>query len=232
MATFVAGSGVFVRQGYVSSTRYTHYSLLRTVEAALGLGTLTDNDRYADAFDDVFTHGKGQGSGERPRTRAPFRGAASGGARGRGWVGRCWQPAGPCWQLAGPRERLSRSVGAAGGAAGAAGGAAAGPTGSLIRGLGPVAYARQLAAGTVTPLDLNTRRAEAPIRVGREPVAVAIARASSTAYVVNEGSNSVTPIDVVTNRPGRSIRSARRRVPSPSHRTAPPSMWSTLTRTP
>ena len=34
-----------VRPGYTDPTRYTHYSMLRTVEAALGLGTLTANDR-------------------------------------------------------------------------------------------------------------------------------------------------------------------------------------------
>ncbi len=43
-----------VRQGYTSMTRYTHYSLLRTIEAALGLRTLTDNDRYAQPVNDVF----------------------------------------------------------------------------------------------------------------------------------------------------------------------------------
>ncbi|MFZ0172726.1 MAG: alkaline phosphatase family protein [Acidimicrobiales bacterium] len=43
-----------VRQGWVSMTRYTHYSLLRTIEAALGLGTLTDNDLYAQPVNDVF----------------------------------------------------------------------------------------------------------------------------------------------------------------------------------
>ena len=43
-----------VRRGFVSHTRYTHYSMLRTIEAALGLGTLTHNDRYAQAMNDVF----------------------------------------------------------------------------------------------------------------------------------------------------------------------------------
>lgn len=51
--TIVLGSQD-VRQGYVSHTRYTHYSLLRTIEAALGLGTLTKNDRYAQPLNDVF----------------------------------------------------------------------------------------------------------------------------------------------------------------------------------
>ncbi len=53
VATIVLGSSG-VRRGYVSHTRYTHYSLLRTIEAALGLGTLTDNDRYARPVNDVF----------------------------------------------------------------------------------------------------------------------------------------------------------------------------------
>ena len=35
--TLVLGSDG-VRQGYVSHVRYTHYSLLRTIEGALGLG--------------------------------------------------------------------------------------------------------------------------------------------------------------------------------------------------
>jgi len=46
-----------VRRGFVSSVRYTHYSLLRTVEAALGLGTLTANDHYATPMNDAFTTG-------------------------------------------------------------------------------------------------------------------------------------------------------------------------------
>jgi phosphoesterase family protein len=53
VATIVLGSKD-VRRGFVSHTRYTHYSLLRTVEAALGLGTLTRNDKYAQPLNDVF----------------------------------------------------------------------------------------------------------------------------------------------------------------------------------
>jgi hypothetical protein len=53
----LASSGV--RPGVTDSTRYTHYSMLRTVEAALGLGTLTANDRYAPAFNAVFDIGQG-----------------------------------------------------------------------------------------------------------------------------------------------------------------------------
>ena len=51
--TFVIGSR-FVKKGFVSNVRYTHYSLLRTVEVALGLGTLTDNDAFATPLNDIF----------------------------------------------------------------------------------------------------------------------------------------------------------------------------------
>ena len=54
--TLVIGSES-VKKGFVSTVRYTHYSLLRTVEAALGLGTLTDNDAYATPLNDVFRTG-------------------------------------------------------------------------------------------------------------------------------------------------------------------------------
>jgi Phosphoesterase family len=53
IATVVFGSKD-VRSGYVSHVRYTHYSLLRTIESALGLGTMTLNDRYARPVNDVF----------------------------------------------------------------------------------------------------------------------------------------------------------------------------------
>ena len=51
--TIVLGSQG-VKRGATDATRYTHYSMLRTVEAALGTGTLTANDRYAPAFNHVF----------------------------------------------------------------------------------------------------------------------------------------------------------------------------------
>jgi hypothetical protein len=51
--TIVIGSQ-YVKKGFVSYVRYTHYSLLRTTEAALGLGSLTKNDAYATPLNDVF----------------------------------------------------------------------------------------------------------------------------------------------------------------------------------
>lgn len=46
------GSGV--RAGYVSSTSYNHYSLLHTIEATLGAGTITANDANAALMADMF----------------------------------------------------------------------------------------------------------------------------------------------------------------------------------
>jgi hypothetical protein len=54
IATIVAGSRGTVRSGYISRRRYDHYSTARTIEAALGLPSMTSNDAYAPAFDDAF----------------------------------------------------------------------------------------------------------------------------------------------------------------------------------
>lgn len=43
-----------VKSGYVSHVLYTHYSVLATIEASLGLANLTNNDRYATAIDDIW----------------------------------------------------------------------------------------------------------------------------------------------------------------------------------
>ena len=47
-------AGPAARKGYTSDTRYTHYSLLRTVEDAWGLDPLTDNDRNADGMAELL----------------------------------------------------------------------------------------------------------------------------------------------------------------------------------
>ncbi len=43
-----------IKPGYTSTVRYTHYSLLRTVEAAWGLPSLTANDQAASAMSDLI----------------------------------------------------------------------------------------------------------------------------------------------------------------------------------
>ncbi|MGH9169571.1 MAG: alkaline phosphatase family protein [Acidimicrobiales bacterium] len=45
-----------VKKGFVSMVRYTHYSLARTIETALGLPSMTLNDKYAQPVNDVFSH--------------------------------------------------------------------------------------------------------------------------------------------------------------------------------
>jgi hypothetical protein len=51
--TLVLGSQG-VRAGSTSADRYTHYSVLRTVEAALSLPSLTKNDLYADPINGIW----------------------------------------------------------------------------------------------------------------------------------------------------------------------------------
>lgn len=71
-----------------------------------------------------------------------------------------------------------------------------------------VALVANLDSNTVTPVDLGTWRAGAPIAVGMEPVAIAVSVAASgaaTAFVADYGGNTVTPIDVATLQPGAPI---------------------------
>jgi hypothetical protein len=54
IATIVVGSQGTVKAGYISYRHYDHYSTGRTIEVALGLPSMTGNDAYAPALDDVF----------------------------------------------------------------------------------------------------------------------------------------------------------------------------------
>ncbi len=146
--TLVLGSAG-VKRGYVSPVRYTHYSLLRTIEGALGLGHLTANDLYAQAANDIFAPA--------PLARPVL-----------------------------ARPALARAVRRR-----------------------PTAFVVSSAAGRVTPVALGTRTAGRPIRVGRDPQAIALTPDDRTAFVVNSGSDSVTPIDTATRRAGRPIRVGR-----------------------
>lgn len=47
-------AGPAARKGYISNTRYTHYSLLRTIEDAWGLDPLTENDRNAASMAELL----------------------------------------------------------------------------------------------------------------------------------------------------------------------------------
>jgi YVTN family beta-propeller protein len=163
-----------VRRGYVSWVRYTHYSLLRTIEAALGLGMLTANDRYAQPVNDVFLHGRAAAVANTAFPDA-----------GRPAVGK---PAGV--------RAAGRQPSVGGSALPIAAGRPAHPT----------AFVVNSASNSVTPVDLVTHRAGQPIRVGADPVAVAVSPSGAMAYVVNSGSGTVTPIATATRKAGEPIR--------------------------
>jgi YVTN family beta-propeller protein len=61
-------------------------------------------------------------------------------------------------------------------------------------------------AGTVTPVGLPTHAAGKPIRVGRDPQAIALTPDDRTAFVVNSGSDTVTPIDTAARAARAPIR--------------------------
>jgi len=172
-----------VRRGYVSRARYTHYSLLRTIEAALGLGTLTANDRYARPVNDIFTSG-----GDQPVPAGPAAPAAPAPAAPapRTAAAVTGQPA----ALAGQRHATFSERGHR----------------RRSRRQRPTAFVVNSGSATVTPLDLGTRRAGRAIRVGKGPLAIAVTPDGRTAFVLNSRSGTVTPVDTATRRAGKPIR--------------------------
>jgi YVTN family beta-propeller protein len=178
VATIVLGSRG-VRPGYVSPVRYTHYSLLRTIEAALRLGTLTSNDLYAQPVNDIFSLNGTSRSAVAPPS-APAAGPLA---------------AGP---MAAPAAAGQAGPPATATAAGADSGAPAPP--------GPTAFVVNYASNSVTPVSLATRTAGRAIAVGADPTAVALTPDGRTAYVVSSGSGTVTPINTATRTAGRAIR--------------------------
>ena len=216
VATIMIGSAG-VRQGYVSHVRYTHYSLLRTIEAALGLGTLTANDRYAQPVNDVFLPGQAgptdAAAGPADAAAGPADAAADlvAAARPRGstaasltaGTGKTAVPASKA-----PRQQTAFVVNSASDTvtpvnlvtrrAGKPIRVGANPRAIAITPGGRMAYVVNSGSDTVTPIATGTRRAEAPIRVGSDPQAIAIAPGGATAYVTNAGSDSVTPINLAS----------------------------------
>jgi YVTN family beta-propeller protein len=207
VATIVLGSRG-VRQGYVSPVRYTHYSLLRTIEAALGLGTLTDNDLYAQPVNDIFVR---NGTPRAALATLPAPATAAPAA-----PSRAVQP-GPAvtGSASGDRDRTAFVVNYASGSvtpvnmatrkAGAAIPVGDDPAAIAITPNGRTAYVVNSGSGTVTPITTATRTAGKAIRVGADPAAIAITPNGRTAYVTNSGSDTVTPISTSTNKPGPAI---------------------------
>jgi YVTN family beta-propeller protein len=206
--TLVLGSRG-VRQDFVSHTRYTHYSLLRTIEAALGLGTLTRNDRYAQPLNDVFLPHARVGATVAPpaSTAVPLR---SLGLRTAGLAafdlraGTAKAPRATAFvanyqsgtvtpvKLSTHKSDNPIRVGS-------------GPDAIALTPDGRTAYVANSGSGTVTPIDTATRTVGPSIPVGSDPCAIAVSPDGHTAYVVDGDSNAVTPINTVTNQPGSPI---------------------------
>jgi YVTN family beta-propeller protein len=195
----LASSGV--RHGYVSKVRYTHYSLLRTIEAALGLKTLTRNDRFAQPVNDVFRPGAAPAAAP----PSPYHPSATA-ARA---IASSPPPAAPS-PPPGPATAFVVSSQAG----------AVTPVGLSDRRAGPpiavgrdpqaiaispdqrMAYVVNSGSDSVTPIQTGPRRPEAAVAVGRDPQAIAITPDGRTAFVSNAGSDTVTPIDLQTDVPG------------------------------
>jgi YVTN family beta-propeller protein len=188
VATILIGSQD-VRRGYVSTARYTHYSLLRTIEAALGLGTLTANDRYAPPVNDVFT-----------TSAAPVTGGAVTGVAPQAPASAPASATAPTQGDAAPAAPAGSEPDGSAAPAAPAAAPLADPTAFVVNyGLGTVT------PGTVTPVNLVTRKAGPAIGVGADPDAIAVTPDGRTAYVANSGSGTVTPIDVATDAAGPAI---------------------------
>jgi YVTN family beta-propeller protein len=229
------GSGV--RPGYVSHVRYTHYSLLRTVEAALGLGILGRNDRYAQPVNDVFSHGPAApapgasaaaepgpaGGPVQPAAGAPA--ATAGGQVAAAGTRALTAPRHPTAFVVNSGGTVT-PIGLTSRRAGKPIKVGANPQAIAITPDGGTAFVANYGSDSVTPIRTVGRRAGAPVPVGRQPWAIAITPDGRTAYVANYGSNTVTRSALPPAARARPSRRARRPTHSPSRRAAPRSSWS------
>ena len=165
-----------VRAGYTDPTRYTHYSMLRTVEAALGLGTLTANDLYATAFNNIF---------EKPQTLESER------ARG---------SATPAPLLPTGAKPPTPSAAASTSAA------TARFLASAAKARQSIAWVANYGSASVSPVNLATRKAGPPIPAGPGPQAIVATPDGKTIYVADSLGDTVTPINASTGKAGRPIR--------------------------
>ncbi|HUN32991.1 MAG TPA: alkaline phosphatase family protein [Trebonia sp.] len=200
-----------VRQGYVSSARYTHYSLLRTTEAALGLGTLTANDRYAPPVNDIFDAERDHPSAPAPDdSPSPGPGSAAPVVTVRpATTDRAAAPGHPVAWVANygsdtvtPVDLTTRTAGRAIQVGSEPRAVAATPDGSRV-------YVANSGGDTVTPISASTGQPGTPIVTGRAPWAVAMTPDGRTLLVANSGSGTVTPVSVATGKPGAAIRVGR-----------------------
>ncbi len=205
----LASSGL--RAGYTSTVRYTHYSLLRTIEAALGLGSLTPNDLWAQPTNDVF-----DALAADPPGAAIARASASAARLGDAADAR--RSAGarrdsPAYAVAASPDRDPTAfvVSSAGNAVtpidlrtrrpGPAIPVGLDPQAIAVTPDGATAFVVNNGSNSVTPIDTATRAALAPIPVGKDPSGIAITPDGRTAFVSDSGSDTVTPIDAATDTP-------------------------------
>ncbi|HEX3832274.1 MAG TPA: alkaline phosphatase family protein, partial [Solirubrobacteraceae bacterium] len=204
--TLVLGSSG-VRRAYVSHARYTHYSLLRTIEGALGLHTLTRNDRYARAVNDIFRAGApGATAPPSPyvarHTPTPPREGSS-------------RPQPAATPASGPGPPTAFVVSSAAGTvtpitlasrtAGRPIRVGHDPQAIALSPDGGMAYVVNSGSDSVTPIQTATRRRERAIPVGDDPRGIAVTPDGRTAFVSNAGSDTVTPIDLRAGTPGVAI---------------------------
>lgn len=204
--TLVLGS-TGVRRAYVSGARYTHYSLLRTIEGALGLHTLTRNDRYAHAVTDIFR------AGAPGATAPPSPYVARGGPAPPGGASSWAAPAATRSSGSGPPTAFVVSSAAgtvtpitlATRRAGRPISVGHNPQAIALSPDGGMAYVVNSGSGSVTPIQTATRRREHAIPVGDDPRGIAVTPDGRTAFVSNAGSDTVTPIDLRTGASGAAI---------------------------
>jgi YVTN family beta-propeller protein len=168
--TIILGSAG-VRPGYVSPVRYTHYSLLRTIEAALGLGTLTASDRYAQP---VNGHARepGQPPGREGDTATRRQGRAI--KVGTAPVALTITPNGSTVYVVSEDSSTVTPIAIATNRPGSPPHRRRGPPRHRDDPGGRIAYVLNWVAGSVTPIDTATGDALAPIPVGSYPVAIAM----------------------------------------------------------
>jgi YVTN family beta-propeller protein len=198
-----------VRQGFVSPQRYTHYSLLRTIEGALGLQPLTANDRFADPINDVFSSGA-PGVVPPPSPYARPTAAAPPAAPAAPQAGHT-APAAPAatgrpqrhqtaFVVSDATDRVTPIGLSGGGRRGAPIPVGAAPDAIALSPDQRTAYVVDSGSDQVTPIDTRTRRVRPAIPVGHGPNAIAISPNGATAFVSDTLSDTVTPIDLSTGR--------------------------------
>jgi YVTN family beta-propeller protein len=221
VATLVLGSAG-VRKGFVSHTRYTHYSLGRTIERALGLGPMTKNDRYAQPLNDVFTRSQISPGATLPPTdvrgvspaHRRSHGVAAGrqDRRSRAALGSSDDPT--AWVVSAGSGTV-RPVDVLSHHEGSPVAVGRGPTGIVMSPDGSRAYVLAATAGKVTVVDTTKRRVVASIPIGpgagdaSHAGGIAITPDGSTVYVVDAGGDNVTPIDTATDTAGAAIHVGR-----------------------